>query len=104
MSRLWQFYSYSQPPFDVYLGGGRTAAVEEVVAAVTWDEDAWADSAAARRLAERLARSGISYAGLNQHEADCLDDLIPALFAPEGLVGPLRSALSKGRPLLGSLA
>ena len=85
MSWLWHFYSYSQPAFDAYLGGGRAGAVEEVVDAVAWDGWAWADPVVIRRLAERVAHRGISYAGLTRHEAECLDELIPALFAPEGL-------------------
>lgn len=85
MSRLWHFFSYSQPAFDAYLGGGGAGTVEEVIAAVLWDEEAWADAADARRLAERSAHDGISYANLSSREASCLDQLLQALFAPEGL-------------------
>src|ERR1700722_560297 len=85
MSRLWHFYSYSQNAFDAYMGGGRAEAIDEIVAAATWDEDAWNDPELARRLAEQVARGGLIYTALTPRETECLDELIPTLFAPEGL-------------------
>jgi hypothetical protein len=89
MSRLWSFYSYSQPRFDAYFGGGQPGAARQVVEAVTWDEDAWDDLDLTRRLAERIVAEGIRYAGLSPTETETLDCLIPMLFAPEGLAEPL---------------
>jgi hypothetical protein len=88
MSRLWSFYSYSQPEFDAYLGGGRAGAAEELTAAAMWDEDAWDDPEAVRVLCSTIARRGVDYAGLSPSEAALLDALVPALFAPEGLAEP----------------
>lgn len=85
MSQLWHFYSYSEAAFKAYLGGGDAVATEEVVAAATWDEGAWSDLEAVRRLSSTIAQRGIDYPGRSPSEAALLDELIPALFAPEGL-------------------
>jgi len=87
MSRLWHFYSYSQPTFDAYLGGGRTNAAEEIVAASTWDEDAWSELQSVHHLCSMIAQRGINYGELSPSEAARLDELLPVLFAPEGLEG-----------------
>jgi len=49
MSWLWPFHSYSQAAFGNYLGGGHVHAVDAVITAATWNEDAWDDVSATER-------------------------------------------------------
>jgi hypothetical protein len=85
MSRMWSFYSYNAARFVAYFDGSVRDAAREVTDAVTWDDGAWRDPSVPRRLAARITEGGIRYNGLPDSDAAALDQLLPMLFAPEGL-------------------
>jgi len=82
MSHLWHFNSYDNAKQD--------SLNESMVAdALLWDEDAFEDAAAVRRLAKHSGDAGVWYSGLDTADAELLDELIPILFSPEGLESEL---------------
>ena len=85
MSRQWSFYSYSSERFADYFDGSVPDAARQVVDAATSDDGAWRDPAAPARVAAWITAGGIRYEGLSSADATVLDQLLPMLFAPEGL-------------------
>jgi hypothetical protein len=85
MSQSWRFCSYSQPRLNAMLGGGEPNAADQLTEAVMWDAETWRDPSLLQRTAERIAHDGINYAGLSRQEAECLDQMLPIVFSPEGL-------------------
>ena len=82
MSLLWHFSSYDHAK----LGSLTESAIAD---ALLWDDGAFDDVSAVRRLAQHIAAAGISYSGLPPADAELLDELIPLLFSPEGLESEL---------------
>lgn len=87
MTVAWSFYSFSKDRWDAIFGGGLEGAEAAVVQSATWDEDAWpeADREPRVRIARRIVRNGISYAGLSRKERELLDEMFLGFFCPEGL-------------------
>jgi hypothetical protein len=70
-----------------YFGHSTPEAVEEMIAAATWEEKdsgAKVDMDAIRRILGRIATSGLSYAGLSEPESQILDQRLKVLFSPWG--------------------
>ena len=82
MSFLWHFSSYDH----LKLGSLTESAIAD---ALLWDDGAFNDVAAVKRLAQHIASAGISYSGLPPADAELLDELIPLLFSPEALESEL---------------
>lgn len=85
MSRMWWFYSYSAERFANYFDGSVPDAASRLVDAATWDDGGWPEPSVPARLAARITVEGIRYDGLPISDAAGLDQLLPILFAPEGL-------------------
>jgi hypothetical protein len=82
---MWWFYSYDPKRFAAYFDGSVLDAARQVADAVTWDDGAWRDPSAPHRLAAQIAAGGIRYDGLPDADTTALDQMLPMLFAPEGL-------------------
>ncbi len=85
MSRLWSFYSYNPARFTSYFDGSVTDAASHVFEATAWEDGVWRDPAVPARLAAQVTIGGISYDELPPADATVLDQMLPMLFAPEGL-------------------
>jgi hypothetical protein len=83
---MWWFYSYSARRFASYFDGSVPDAASDLVDAATWDDGGgWPEPSVPARLAALITAEGIRYEGMATTDAVALDQLLPMLFAPEGL-------------------
>lgn len=85
MSGLWWSCSYNPALFFRWCDGSVPEAERQVADAAMWDEGIWRDADAPVRPAARIAANGIRYGGLPDDDVAVLDQMLPILFAHEGL-------------------
>jgi hypothetical protein len=80
----WMFNSFNQGRFH-QLFGKASDTDEKALQSVVEFELGSSPGDELAKLAEKLARQGISYASLNPREAEAVDQVIAVAFGPEGL-------------------
>lgn len=80
----WMFNSFNQGRFHQFFGKA-SEADEKALQSVVEFEMGSSPGDELSKLAEKLARQGISYANLNPREAEAVDQVLAVAFGPEGL-------------------
>jgi hypothetical protein len=80
----WMFNSFNQGRFLQFFGKA-SEADEKALQSVVEFEMGSTPGDELSKLAEKLARQGISYANLNPREAEAVDQVVAVAFGPEGL-------------------
>lgn len=94
----WMFHSINPGRFHQVFGKASEAELQSLLKIVELEMGGTPDDEFAQ-IADRLAKNGISYAGLKPRDAEAIDQVIGIAIGPEGLWTELEMEQESGQPL-----